>query len=326
MSKRANPARIGLFILLTLALTVFGVATLVPGLWSRDRPVFVSYFEETVTGLEPGASVTFQGVPVGNVIDIGVLVDPQGMRSSAPVRYRVDLRRLRAAGQGFVDLEDEATLRAHVAGGLRAQLQVESIVTGLLIVNLGYVEDPPPVTLAVQAAHPVIPTAPSTFLALEAEARDLSAAAQRVLAAAGSILEDLDAEEFSRALVASAQAVERLAGAPEIRAALVGIPGATEQFGLTLGEIRLLSERLGGAVGPLEAQLGATTAEAVLALQAVRETMEAARAATGTDAGLGFRVEEALVSLTRAADAIRQLVTAIEQDPGTLLRGRRPNE
>jgi paraquat-inducible protein B len=324
MSKRANPTLIGAFILVVIALIVVGVIALVPTLALGHRPVFISYFEDSLNGLEPGAPVKFQGVPVGNVVSIGVLLDPQEMSSLAPVRYRIDLRSLEAAGRDFVDLQDDAVLGEHVAGGLRAQLQLESIVTGLLFVNLSYLDDPPPAPAVAYAEHPVIPTAPSPFLSLEAEALELSAAAQRVLAVAADMLESLDAQEFAVTLAGAARAVERLADAPEIRAALREVPGVAGQLTLTMAEIQLLSERLLGAVAPFEAQFGETAAEAILMLRTVRETIEATRGAVTTDAGVGYRVEEALLSLTQAADAIRRLVTSLEQDPSMLLRGRSP--
>jgi paraquat-inducible protein B len=326
MSKRANPTLIGAFILAVIALIVVGVIALVPALALGHRPVFISYFEDSLHGLEPGAAVKFQGVPVGNVVSIGVRLDPQEMSSSAPVRYRIDLRRLEAAGRDFVDLQDEQVLRAHVAGGLRAQLQIESIVTGLLFVNLSYLDDPPPAPVVAFAEHPVIPTAPSPFLALEAEAFELSAAARRVLAVAADMLETLDAEEFGASLVGAARAVERLADAPEIRAALGAVPGAAGQLTLTMTELQLLAERLTGAVDPFEAQVGATAAEALLVLQTMRETMEATRGAVTTDAGIGYRVEGTLISLSQAADAIRRLVASLEHDPSMLLRGRRADD
>jgi paraquat-inducible protein B len=326
MSKRANPTLIGAFILVVMALIVVGVIALVPALTLGHRPVFVSYFEDSLNGLEPGAAVKFQGVPVGNVISIGVHIDPEGMSSLGPVRYRIDLRRLDAANRDFVDLENEEVLRAHVAGGLRAQLQIESIVTGLLFVNLGYLDDPPPVPPVAIADHPVIPTAPSPFQALEAEAYELSAAARRVLAVAADMLETLDAEEFGASLAAAADAVGRLADAPEIRAAFGAVPGATRQLTRTMTELQLLAERLTGAVDPLEAQVDATAAEALLVLQTMRETIEATRGAVTTDAGIGYRFEEALISLTRAAEAIQRFATSLEQDPSMLLRGRSPDE
>jgi paraquat-inducible protein B len=324
MSKHANPTLIGAFILVVIALTVLGVMALVPAFAMGNRPVFISYFEDSLNGLEPGAPVKFQGVQVGNVVSTGVRLDPDEMSSLAPVRYRIDLRRLEAAGQDFVELDDEAVLGAHVAGGLRAQLQLESIVTGLLFVNISYLDDPPPAPRVADAEHPVIPTAPSPFLALEAEALALSAAAQRVLAVAADMLESLDAEEFAASLAGAARAVERLADAPEIRAALNEVPGVAAQLTLTMAEIQLLSERLLRAVDPFEAQFGDTAAEAILTLQTMRETIESTRGAVTTDAGIGFRVEEALLSLTQAADAIRRLVDSLEQDPSLLLRGRRP--
>jgi paraquat-inducible protein B len=324
MSKRVNPALIGFFILGALVLTVVGVGVLVPALRLGDRPMFVSYFEDSVNGLEVGAPVKFQGVPVGNVVNIDVRLDPREMASSAPVRYRIEIRRLQAAGAEFVDLQDEDVLRAHIEGGLRAQLQMESIVTGLLFVNLAYADDAEPVPPATYAERGVIPTKPSPFVDIEAEARELTSAARRVLDQTSEMLEAFEAHEIGVRLTAAARAIEGLAEAPEIRAALREVPGVAAQLTQTMAEIRLLTERVGTAVDPLGVQVDAVGAEALLALQSLRETIGLLPGAASTDAGLGYRMEEALISMTQAANAIRQLATSIEQDPSMLLRGRAP--
>lgn len=326
MSKKANPTLIGLFVLGAIVLIVIGVSALVPVLMVGDRPTFISYFEDSVNGLEVGAPVKFQGVQVGTVVDIGVQIDPADMTSTAPVRYRVNLRQLEAINRDFVDLEDEDVLRNHIAGGLRAQLHVESIVTGLLFVNLGYEDDPDPVAPAVFAERGVIPTRPSPFVGFEAEARELTATARRVLASTADVLDEIDAEELGDALIASARAVEDLAGAPEIRAALARLPGVAAALTETMADFQVLTRRAVAVIDPLEIQVEAAAAEAVLTLELLRETIEETRAAVTTDAGIGYRVEEALISLTQAADAIRQLASSIEQDPGMLLRGRAPED
>ncbi len=326
MSKRANPTLIGMFILGMMVLIVVGVVALAPRVLVGDRPLFVSFFEESVNGLNIGAPVMFQGVPVGEVVEVGLWIDSEDMTSLAPVQYRIDLSELDAAARDIIDLEDEEVLRAHVAGGLRAQLEMESIVTGLLIVNLGYVDDPPPARPVAHAGQLVIPTTPSPFVGIEVEARALTATTRRVLDQVADILDQLEAEEIGDALMASARAVQQLAESPEVRAALRELPVVAAELRETMAGVQALTERVGLAVDPFEVNMATVAEEATLALQVVREVVEGIPGAVTADAGVGYRIEEALISLRQAADAIRQLAESLEQDPSMLIRGRSPDQ
>ena len=49
-----------------------------------------------------------------------------------PVAYEIDLSRLTTPRGTFVNLSDTLVLRAQIAKGLRTQLPIESLVTGVL--------------------------------------------------------------------------------------------------------------------------------------------------------------------------------------------------
>ena len=57
MSKRANPALIGAFVLGAIALTVAAVVTIGSGHLFRNTLKFVLYFQGSVNGLEKGSPV-----------------------------------------------------------------------------------------------------------------------------------------------------------------------------------------------------------------------------------------------------------------------------
>jgi paraquat-inducible protein B len=81
MSIRANPRAIGLFLIGGLALAVGGTAVLASTAWFEKRTTFISFFQESVNGLEVGAPVKFQGVPVGSVTGILIQIDQTTRRS-----------------------------------------------------------------------------------------------------------------------------------------------------------------------------------------------------------------------------------------------------
>lgn len=325
MSMRANPTVIGLFLIGASVLTVVGVATLASTSWMNKQSTFVSYFEESVNGLEVGAAVKFQGVPVGRVTDLLIRISPEDKTFAVPVQYDVDIARLTSAAGGFINLGDTAVLALQIADGLRAQLQMESIVTGQLYVELVYRENaPPPEILERPAGHPEIPTSPSLLAAFGTQAGSVVGDVLKVLITVNEMLASVDVEEINRAVVASAGAVERLANSQELQVAIGEVPGMASQFNSTMNEMEMLVAKLGEAAGPLPGQLERTNAEMVLTLQSLRQAVEDARGLYSTDSGLGYQMEGAMASLKEAADALRALVISLDRNPDMLIRGRKP--
>jgi len=327
MSIRANPTAIGLFLIGAIVLAVGGTAVLASATWFEKRTTFVSFFQESVNGLEKGAVVKFQGVPVGTVTRILIQIDELDKTFQVPVEYEIDLSRLTTQLGSFVDLDDPSVLRQQIADGLRAQLQAESLVTGQLYIELSYRTDPSPPELETRPiALPEIPTMPSLMAALGTGAGSLVEDMMRVLFQVNEMLAEVDMPAINAAVVASAQAVERLVDSPEIRDAFEQVPGIASQMNQTMAEVQLLAVRAGAAIDPLQLQIEGTTNEMVSVLQALRHTLEETHGLLSTDSDLGYGAQQALESLRDAAEAIRLLANSLEQNPDMLIRGRRPPE
>lgn len=327
MSIRANPTAIGLFLIGAIVLAVVGTATLASTAWFQKRSTFVSFFQESVNGLENGAPVKFQGVPVGTVTDILIQIDQRDKTFQVPVQYEIDLTRLTTQRGGYVDLADLDVLRQQIEDGLRARLQTESIVTGQLYIELSYnAEAKPPEFEARPTAWPEIPTTPSLMSALGTGAGSLVADMMKVLFQVNQMLAEVNMPEINAAVVRSAEAVERLVSTPEIREAIELVPGLTAQTQQTLAEVERMASKAGAAIDPLQAQIGATNTELIATLQALRRTLEETHGLLSADTGVGYELQEALVSVRQAADALRALTTALEQNPDMLIRGKKPPE
>lgn len=327
MSVRANPTAIGLFLIGAVVLAVIGVAVLATNSWF-DRPsAFISYFGESVNGLEVGAPVKFQGVPVGRVTDLLIQIEQRDKTFQVPVVYEIDLTRLTSQAGTFVDLDDPNVLQRQIADGLRAQLQLQSMVTGQLYVELTYRTDAPTPDLAEgPTAHPEIPTTPSLLAAFGTQAGSLVGDVMRILFRVNEMLEEIDMQSLNASVVASAQSVERLADSREIRAAFGEVPAMTAQFNQTMAEMQRLAVRLGETIDPFQTGLDSTNAEVVLTLQSMRQALEASQGFLTTDSGVGYEMQEAFASMKDAADALRLLSLSLERNPDMLLRGKKPPE
>ncbi len=327
MSLRANPAAIGVFMIGGLALAVVGIGTLASTSFLDDQSTFISYFGESVNGLEVGAPVKFQGVPVGRVTEVLIQIDQRDKTFQVPVQYDIDLTRLTSATGSFVQLENPTVLRQQIADGLRAQLQMESIVTGQLYVELAYRTDPAPPELERRpTAFPEIPTTPSLLAAFGTQAGSLVGDVLKILFQVNEMLASINMDEINRSVVASAGAVERMADSPGLQAAFADAPKVTAQLTRTMAEMEVLATRLGGSVDPLQSQLAATNAEVALTLQTMRQTLEETRGLLSSDSGMGYQMESAMAAMAAAAEAMRELVVALERNPDMLLRGKRPSE
>lgn len=325
MSIRANPAAIGIFTVGAIVLAVIGIAVLASSTWFDERSTFISYFAESVNGLEVGAPVKFQGVPVGNVTDFLIRIDQADKTFEVQVQYDVNLNRLTSQSGEFVDLADQAVRRRQIDDGLRAQLQMESIVTGQLYVELTYLTEPkPPELTQGPTIFPEIPTSPSLLAAFGTQAGSLVGEVFQVLFRVNEMLEAVDMEGLNASVVASAQSVERLADSREIRAAFGEVPAMTAQFNRTMAEMQVLAEQLGGAIAPLQLQLDSTNAEVVLTLQSMRQAIAETQGLLTADSGVGYQMEEAFSSMKDAADALNLLALSLERNPDMLLRGKKP--
>ena len=206
MSIRANPTAIGLFLIGALILAVGGTAALASTTWFEKRSTFISFFQESVNGLEVGAPVKFQGVPVGSVTNLLIQIESRDKSFQVPVEYQIDLTRLTTQLGTFVDLSDTTVLRKQIADGLRAQMQLESIVTGQLYLELSYNPAAAPGEFESRpTAWPEIPTSPSLMAALGTGAGSLVADMLKVLFQVNQMLADRN----GRAMTSSAVSPKR---------------------------------------------------------------------------------------------------------------------
>ena len=102
MARKANPALIGAFVLGAIVLAVVGLIVFGGGKFFTQEQVIVAYFYESVKGLSIGSPVTFNGMKVGAVTDIKVVVDPKEMKIRTPVFFEMEAHRFTEASGGEI--------------------------------------------------------------------------------------------------------------------------------------------------------------------------------------------------------------------------------
>jgi phospholipid/cholesterol/gamma-HCH transport system substrate-binding protein len=361
MGSKISPTVIGTFVVGAIALAVVSVLLFSSGKLFQEKAVYVIFFDGSVQGLNVGAPVVFRGVQVGQVTKIEALYDPK--ETTIHVKVTVELVR----GTIQVPEEVQQTLRdtgveLMVQRGLRASLQTQSIVTGLLLVSLDFHPNTPIKRLGLDPTHPELPTVPTEIQQLLDNVRqaltDLSQLPlDALLSEAVGVLTRvntlLDVPELRQILVslndmlmgarqllhnADGQVVPlgaKLAGAAEAaRAAMdilrLALTDAQKLVRNADGQIAPLSTSAKdtlaaarSALGQAQKSLVTLTDAATPALKQAEKAMAGATTLTNPDAALFNDLSHTLKALEEAAKSIRILADSLQRNPEALLRGKR---
>ncbi len=319
MARRLSPTVVGAFVLGAVALAVVAIVIFGRGNWFSRSRTFALYFESDVNGLKIGAPVKFRGVEVGSVKDIrlslGSMVSPKtqqgAMRVRIPVLIEIDASKITGRG-GQANLEDTEALDLAIRNGLRAQLALESFVTGMLYVDLDMKPDTKAkIVLGRDSPYPEIPTVPT---ALE----QASLTAQKIIAA----LDKVNWNELTQNLAKTAQGIGKFVQSPELKEGLESLRATVANLTETSESLMRVADRVDAEVGPLAQSLRTRSVSANAALIEMRATMKAVQDTIEPGSPLNYQVGQALEGLTGAARSLRELSDFIERDPGALLRGR----
>lgn len=327
MGKRASPAVVGAFVVGAVILAVVAVAVFGSGRFFRTTYSYVLYFTGDVNGLNAGAPVKFKGVPIGSVkqvlLNAGTMRQLDTGAGEVRIPVIVELDAEQVAGMGARVTPDPPTIKRLVELGMRAQLGMESFVTGLLYVKLDVqpgsemrlVGDP-------TVTYPEIPTLPTPL-----EEAQMKAA--RFLAK----LADYDVRALLNSLSGTVSGLDRLVNAPEIRETLASLPplarkldGAVEELRTVLASVRQLSSDFNTRTEPLTENLTAASRNASEALAAAKVTLERVSAFLQPDAPLQYQLNESLTDVAAAARALRSLAEDLERNPSALIRGKATSE
>ncbi len=142
-----NPLAIGMFVLGAALLSVAVVIIFGAANFFQQQQMFVSPFYETVNGLDVGAPVKFKGVQIGKVERIAIgapTVDKTSglAKDTVVVFYSIDLNLLKRRMRDANRESGNDWIIEQIKGGLRSKLMYQSIVTGMLYVELDYLEAP----------------------------------------------------------------------------------------------------------------------------------------------------------------------------------------
>jgi paraquat-inducible protein B len=336
MSRRADPALIGAFVLGALALAIATILLVAGDDWFRKHSQHTLYFEGAAHGLQVGAPVVFLGVKVGTVKKIQLGLDESSDTFVVPVAIEVEPQVVRTKSGERIDLRDREALRRLIERGLRARLRMQSILTGQLYVDLDFHPDKPARFVAPDPAISEIPTIRTAVqeLTRKLEGFPMDTFLADVAAIGASLNQTLNTPEtrnLPRRLDATLKHLEALAARldaksgpilEETRADLAEMKKALVAAQSAMARLESAADRVGAladADSELVRNLTRASAELAGAAQTVRRLAEA-------ESPTVQHANQALKEIARAAEALRQLAELLEQQPDAILRGKRKPE
>ena len=284
MSKRVrvHPAAIGAFAAGAVALAIAG--TFVFGaagkLFVRKFPV-VMFFDDDVNGLAVGAQVAYRGIRLGQVTRIHSVVGSPRIAVAATLERGPFLTRQDPTGTSMDQMR--RTMEEAIAQGLRAQLALQSLLTGQLYVSLVLRPDTTASFARLEEGALEIPTIPTILAQLEAG------------------LQKVPLANVPKHLYDTLEGSARMLQSRELGKAL-------ESVGPLIADAQTLLRRLDKEAGPLLTSLKGTSDTARASLVDITRRLDRVAADLQADAS------RLMTSLTATSDTARGTVKDVGGD------------
>lgn len=328
MTKKANPKVIGAFVVGALLLATIGVVIFGSGKFFAKKFIWVLYFPGSVKGLTVGAPVTLKGVQIGTVADVKVVIDRETVTFQTPVYVEVlpdrvkDIGEYSPAEKERIAADPDESMKLLVERGLRAKLELQSLVTGKLQVAFDMYPDTPVRYVGLEKKVPELPTLPTAMEQLT------------------KTLENLPIQEIVEDARKAMAAIEKLASSPELTEAVTALNKTLQDFGKlarnldrrvgplttsiqeTMKDTRKLVQNVNTQVEPTFTELQATLKTA----QASVKNAEVALASIGDvvdpDSALMYELTRTIQELRDMAQSINALAGYLQRQPDSLIRGK----
>jgi len=337
MKTKLSPAVVGVFVLGAFAIGIIALLAL-GSLSILSKPErFMVYFDEAISGLDEGSPVKLRGVRVGHVVAISIRYDRVTGKSVAAVVCELNRGSISDEGGAILDVSDRAALQALVDRGMRAQLEISGLATGLLFVELEFM-DPvkfPDKHDTSDMKYVIVPSAPSEISEFRASAATLLANATSLLAKMQQIdfqglsdelkklvaetrqrLEGVDFKGLADQWKRTGQSIDALARSPDTVHSLENLNRTLEALHTSLGHLDVQVDTNGK-------ELQVTLVQAKAALESFNAAAKSARGFINSQQNFSTETNRALERVADAAESIQQLADFLERNPNALVSGRK---
>jgi len=221
MSRKVNKTVIGIFVVGALVLLMAAIVVFGSGELFKKTNKFVLYFDGSVKGLAIGAPVMFRGVSIGTVKDISLIYDSKAGTITLPVIVEIEQDRIKGA-PSFGELDGA---RKMIVLGLRGNLEVQSFLTGQLMISFDFYKDKPANLRGIINQYPELPTLPTS--------PDIS-----------EIMNEIPIKEISKNLESATKGINKLVNSSEIPKSIYDLQNTLRETTKAMHSVSLLAEYL----------------------------------------------------------------------------------
>ena len=318
MAQKQNNVAIGLFVvgaaLIMMLLSLF-IST---GGFGRDTTRVVMVFDGSVKGLKVGAPVAFKGVEIGKVTAVNLLMDTDSFDVFMPVEMDIRENAFRKIGSN----QDESSLPELIDRGMRGQLQLQSLLTGLLYIQLDFHPDSEVKYTNIDSDLTQLPTIATDMEKLSRSLQDMDIPSviediRATIVALSEIVSDPELKNIAGNLNNTLDAVETLSTQlqQEVEKSSPGINSFIATADATMQE-------LGKELPGLSSRLASTLESMDNALSSFDTAMESMRYNLSDEAPAMYELRQAAREVTRASRAMRGLAETLDEQPEALIKGK----
>lgn len=318
MSENTNrKTQIGAFVVLGGVLLVFVIMAFGHmRLFSSSKEV-VAVFQNSISGLSVGAPVNFRGVKVGSVKSITLHFDPKDRKAYIPVVITLESGQMHVVHD--VISEKQINLQDMINNGLRAGLNLQSLVTGQSDIELDFDKSVPAVLHPRITSLPEVPVRLSTMEKLkntleQIPIKDISQHADTALLSITSL-----SDELRRQLPGLIASVKTTSDRSQetVEAATVAIKDLQARLDVTLLKMDKLLDTGTNQLDARGKDLHVTLSTATKTLDSLQDILSARSVDRAN-------LDAALRDIAATASSLRGFASDVERNPQLLLMGRRP--
>lgn len=350
MSKQANKTVIGVFVVGAVVLAVAAIIVFGSGKFFTKANFFVAYFKGSVKGLRVGAPVVFRGVKIGEVTDIRLYSNRKDMSVEIPVILKIEPGSFQYIGQRKES--NKKYFDELIKLGLRAQMELQSYVTGQQMINVDIFPDTP-VHLKGKEG---IDLGPDVY-----EVPTIETFQQKI----GKTLEEVPIGELVESLKNSMKGIEGFVTSEKLakslqyfeetmkdlsslvsrvddkidpvfadieqtfknaQAMLQNVDSQVEPLAgsikRTADDARKLVNNVNNRVNPIQADLAKTTKSLRTALETAEGALEEVDGMVSENSEFRYQIDAFLREITLMARSLRSFAEYLERNPDALIRGK----
>lgn len=328
MSKPVNPFTIGAFLLGSFTLLIAAILIFAGGEFFKPKREYVIFFDSSMNGLNVGAPVKLDGVQIGTVKSISLVYNDKHLNIIKPVVVEINPDSFQEPSGASLAWRPQSKSNTErlINAGLKARLEMQSLLTGLLYVEFKFDREKPVNLTGINYKDiPELPSLPTTTDEIRNTADEIMTRIRK-----------LPLEDIMNDLAATLHEVRDLMKSDDTKQSIAALAQ-------TLEETRKLTKTLNASIGPILNNANGTLSESrhmvketrkemvtvmknldkslTTATQVLNESQHAVNAVemlAAPDSALG----QTLVEMRDASRSIKDLTDYLERQPDSLLFGK----